>query len=436
MLRSPPFRSGSPLNRGHLDTIGTKKNTIDDQKFVFVNVQEWVKNLKGRNGLLGLMVLGVLTLGFTVVYSLQLLRQPDPETTAAEEEAIAAVESITALGRIEPLGEVIQLSPPPALGGAKVERLLVTEGQTVIANEVVAQLDNYDRLQAALDKARQDVKVAEAELAQVAAGAQVAELQAATARIERLQAQRQGEQETNQAILERHQAEVDHARTEYNRYQQLFDEGVVSASERDQRQLTFTTAEKAFREAAAQAEETDATLVRQIQEAQADRDRIAEIRPVDLDQARARVAQAQAVVRQAITDLELGVVRSPIIGQVLQINVNPGEAIDIGQGLLDIGRTDQMVVIAEVYESDIANVTLDQTAWITSENNAFGGELQGRVTQIGLQVGKKDVLDTDPKADIDVRVVEVEIRLNPADSRTVAGLTNAKVLVEIDQPTP
>ncbi len=210
----------------------------------------------------------------------------------------------------------------------------------------------------------------------------------------------------------------------------------MSASERDQRRLTLTTAEKALREAEAQAQETDATLVRQIQEAQADRDRIEEVRPVDLDQARARVAQAQAVVRQAITDLELGVVRSPIIGQVLQINVNPGEAIDIGQGILDVGRTDQMVVIAEVYESDIANVALNQTARIISENNAFSGELQGRVTQIGLQVGKKDVLDTDPQADIDVRVVEVEIRLNPADSRTVAGFTNAKVLVEIDQPAP
>ncbi|WP_139276704.1 efflux RND transporter periplasmic adaptor subunit [Spirulina major] len=403
---------------------------------MFVNVEQWVKRLKGRNGLISLVLLGLLTLGLTVFYGLQLLRQPDTEAGAGEEAAIAPLESITALGRIEPLGEVIQLSPPPALGGAKVERLLVEEGQTVIANQVVAQLDNYDRLQAALDKARQDVKVAESELARVAAGAQVGEIRAATARIERLQAQRQGEEVTNQAILERRQAEVNHARTEYNRYQQLFDDGVVSASERDQRQLTLTTMEKALREAEAQAQETDATLERQIQEAQADRDRIAEIRPVDLNQARARVDQAQAVVRQAITDLELGVVRSPIIGQVLQINVYPGEAIDSGSGILDIGRTDQMVVIAEIYESDIANIALDQTARITSENNAFTDELQGRVSQIGLQVGKKDVLDTDPQADIDVRVVEVEIRLDPADSRTVAGLTNAKVLVEIDQSAP
>ncbi|MDB9493867.1 HlyD family efflux transporter periplasmic adaptor subunit [Spirulina major CS-329] len=403
---------------------------------MFVNVEQWVKRLKGRNGLISLVLLGLLTLGLTVFYGRQLLHQPDTEMGAGEEAAIAPLESITALGRIEPLGEVIQLSPPPALGGAKIERLLVEEGQTVIANQVVAQLDNYDRLAAALDKARQDVKVAESELARVAAGAQVGEIRAATARIERLQAERQGEEVTNQAILERRQAEVDHARTEYNRYQQLFDEGVVSASERDQRQLTLTTMEKALREAEAQAKETDATLGRQIQEAQADRDRIAEIRPVDLNQARARVAQAQAVVRQAITDLELGVVRSPIIGQVLQINVYPGEAIDVGAGILDIGRTDQMVVIAEIYESDIANIALDQTARITSENNAFTDELQGRVSQIGLQVGKKDVLDTDPQADIDVRVVEVEIRLDPADSRTVAGLTNAKVLVEIDQSAP
>ncbi len=48
------------------------------------------------------------------------------------------------------------------------------------------------------------------------------------------------------------------------------------------------------------------------------------------------------------------------------------------------------------------------------------------------KIGKKDVLNTDPAADIDARVVEVKISLSPQDSQRVSGLTNAKVMVEIN----
>jgi HlyD family secretion protein len=54
------------------------------------------------------------------------------------------------------------------------------------------------------------------------------------------------------------------------------------------------------------------------------------------------------------------------------------------------------------------------------------------VSHVGLQIGKKDVLDTDPAADTDARVVEVDILLSPEASRRVSGLTNAKVLVDIE----
>ncbi|MEP0771312.1 HlyD family secretion protein, partial [Trichocoleus sp. ST-U1] len=74
---------------------------------------------------------------------------------------------------------------------------------------------------------------------------------------------------------------------------------------------------------------------------------------------------------------------------------------------------------------------LGQQATINSEGNAFADELKGTVNQIGLQIGKKDILNTDPAADVDARVVEVKIRLNAESSRRVAGLTNSKVTVKI-----
>ena len=53
--------------------------------------------------------------------------------------------TITAIGRLEPRGEVIKLSAPAGLSGSsRVERLLVREGQKVQQGQVVAILDSRD----------------------------------------------------------------------------------------------------------------------------------------------------------------------------------------------------------------------------------------------------------------------------------------------------
>jgi HlyD family secretion protein len=118
-------------------------------------------------------------------------------------------------------------------------------------------------------------------------------------------------------------------------------------------------------------------------------------------------------------------------GQILKINTYPGEKADDTNGIVEIGKTQQMMVIAEVYESDITQVKIGQKALIKSENNTFSGDLQGTVYQIGLKIGKKDVLNTDPAADVDVRVVEVKILLDPVSSQKVRDLTYAKVTAKI-----
>lgn len=145
--------------------------------------------------------------------------------------------------------------------------------------------------------------------------------------------------------------------------------------------------------------------------------------------AQAEVDSAIIAVEKARADLDLAYVRSPINGQILKIHAWPGEIVG-DKGIVDLGQTNQMYAVAEIYETDVGKVRLGQQATITSE--AFPGKLQGIVAQIGLQVDKKDVLDTDPAADVDARVVEVKIRLNPEGSRQVAGLTRLQVKVAIN----
>jgi len=53
--------------------------------------------------------------------------------------------------------------------------------------------------------------------------------------------------------------------------------------------------------------------------------------------------------------------------------------------------------------------------------------LPGKVVSIGQMVGRKNVLNNDPVADTDARVVEVRIELDEPSSKLVAGLSNARV---------
>jgi HlyD family secretion protein len=111
------------------------------------------------------------------------------------------------------------------------------------------------------------------------------------------------------------------------------------------------------------------------------------------------------------------------------VHTRDGERVG-PDGILELGRTDDMYAVAEVYESDIQYVRLGQRATVASA--AFGRPLHGSVARIGLKVGKMDALGTDPAARTDARVVEVEIRLDPEDAAAAAALTNLQVEVELE----
>jgi len=140
---------------------------------------------------------------------------------------------------------------------------------------------------------------------------------------------------------------------------------------------------------------------------------------MDLDIALADLAAAKA-------SLELAVVRSPLRAQVLEIHAYPGERVG-PEGIMELGRTDRMYAVAEVYETDITGVKVGQLAKVRTP--AIDTELTGKVERISLKVGRLDVVGTDPIAKTDARVVEVFILLD--DSEAVSRFTNMQVKVEI-----
>ena len=149
-------------------------------------------------------------------------------------------------------------------------------------------------------------------------------------------------------------------------------------------------------------------------------------------QAQIKVESSARNLALAESRLALTVVRAPNAGQILKIYVESGEAVSAfsTEPILAMGNTKQMYVVAEVYETDIGLVKPGQRVNITSRNGAFDQKLTGVVEQIGLQIFKNDVLDDDPAANADARVVEVRIPID--QSEVVSGLTNLQVDVSIE----
>lgn len=344
-------------------------------------------------------------------------------------ETTPARVAITALGRIEPEGKVIQLSAPNSANGSRVEKLFVNQGSKVKTGQIVALLDGYTRATVNVQQALDNVRVAQAKLAQIQAGAKQGDINAQQATVARLQSQLQGEIATGNATIARLQAELDNAQTEYNRYQKLYEQGAVSASIADARSLQVKTLQQQVNEAQATLNRSVNTLQDQIREAKARLDSIKEVRPQDLQLAQAEVKSAASAVEQAKAEQELSILKSPITGTVLKINTKPGEIVS-SQGIMEIGKTNQMYVIAEVYQTDIKKVRLGQKAIISS--TALPRKLKGTVTDIGLLVDRQQILNINPGADTDRRIVEVKIRIDELeDNKLIMGLTNLQVDVAI-----
>lgn len=373
--------------------------------------------------LLGLIIAGTAVSSVLTIYGLSQFQSLQKPTAQAVNQP-SPVKKVTALGRLEPEGEVIELSAPLTLDGDRIAQLLVREGDTVKAGDTIAILDSHKPLQDAVSQAEKDVKVAQTKLAQVKAGAKSGEITAQKATIARLQAENSTQISAQKATIARLQAELNNAQSEYQRNQNLYQEGAISASSRDSKRLTWETAQQQLAEAQANLKRIISSGQEQINAAKATLNQIAEVRPVDVKVARAELDRAIAALKQAKTNLEQAYIRAPIVGQIIKIHARKGEKIG-DSGVAEIAKTNQMMVVAEVYQTDISKIKLGQKAIISGQ--ALTSKLNGEVTQIGLQVNRQNVFSNQPGENLDRRVVDVKIRLNPEDSQRASGLTNLQV---------
>ena len=126
-------------------------------------------------------------------------------------------------------------------------------------------------------------------------------------------------------------------------------------------------------------------------------------------------------------DLFNSKLRSPIDGFILGINTRVGERPK-NEGILDIGSSQKMEALIEVYESDIDRVYISQNVELSSENGGFKKILKGKVIRISPQVKQRKVLSTDPTGDADSRIIEVLVKLDQDSIDTVQRYAGMKVI--------
>ena len=126
-------------------------------------------------------------------------------------------------------------------------------------------------------------------------------------------------------------------------------------------------------------------------------------------------------------DLFNSKLRSPIDGFILSVNTRVGERSK-NEGILDIGSSQKMQALIEVYESDINRVFISQKVELTSENGGFTQTLKGEVIRISPQVKQRNVLSTDPTGDADARIIEVLVKLSDESINLVRNYTGMKVI--------
>lgn len=368
-------------------------------------------------------LLGLVLLGGGILAT-RLILNSARDATSVEETAPAPQQvTVAALGRLEPAGEVIRVGGSV---GERLARLNVAEGDYVSQGTVLAYLESYEERLAERDYAASQLAEARTRLATETRLGQ-AQIQEAETRLQQVDRPQELEIEAQQARIRELEAQLTLAQQELDRAQTLEQEGAFSRQDLDEQVAATRQVQEQLTNATvnlARLESTRDTSLRNA-EAQVQSQRASLAR----SQAQIEVESAERNLQLAEARLDRTIIRAPGDGEILRIITQQGEAVS-EQGIVEMGDTRQMFVVAEVYETDVSLVQVGQRATITSRNGAFDETLTGTVERIRSQIFKNDVLDDDPAANADARVVEVRIRLDQSD--VVAKLTNLQVDVRID----
>ena len=286
----------------------------------------------------GIAVGGVIVLGSITWYSIYKSNQNVVAVQSGRVVREDLTSLVTASGEVRPKNYTNVLGE----GIGKITDIVVNEGDHVKKGDVLLHLEN---IQPGADVQAQQASI----------DAAIAAMKGASANYD-----------SAIATVAARQSDLDKAKLDWQRSQQLYKEQLISKQEYDGSKATYDGAVAALNAAQAQLESSRAT-----------RDQVR----FNLDQARAVLAHQEDVLRKTTY-------RSPIDGIVSYIAVRVGENVVPGiqnaSGSFLMTISDMSIVTAEVKvdETDITSVKEGQTADVTIDalpDKVF----KGRVTEVG-----------------------------------------------------
>jgi HlyD family secretion protein len=342
---------------------------------------------KTRKGAWLLILLLAVLAGAAVLLYPRGSNEPKPVAVSAPAPAPASTAAVGSRGWIEPEDGVLRVAAPSFSTDAPIVATLhVKEGDSVKAGQVLAVLEGRNLLEQSVRESEAQIEVARRKLAQIKAGPKLSDVDA------------------QKMEVARWESELAFANSELQRYQRLLDAGTAIPAELDQKRLAI---ERARRTLDAQKERLKS---------------IQEIRKEDIDLVTAELDAAMTKADYNRGQVERTIVRAPASGKVLKIHTHPGEQVG-PDGILELGKTGRMFVIAEVYETDITRVRLGQKA--TLSGDLLPEKLEGVVTLIGSDITRSELMPANPASFADTRVIRVTIHVS--DGERVAGLIHGKV---------
>jgi len=185
-----------------------------------------------------------------------------------------------------------------------------------------------------------------------------------------------------EALTKKASANYEKAKTDYKRYERLYENDAVSldALEEFKRQLKFTEAE--------------------------------------LLEANARLDRAKAVLQ----DYTL---KSPIDGIVTTRHLEIGEIARKGVPILTLANLDTLKIKAELDETDVGKIHVGQRAEVITD--AYPGKVyNGNVEKVSEDVKRKRIRTFDPTAWIDINTQEITIALDSFEGLKIGMTVDVK----------
>jgi HlyD family secretion protein len=331
----------------------------------------------------GLPIFAVGLIAFSVRYLAQakerLPKVPPPVQPASNPFR----NTVAGAGMVEPETENISIGP--SLPGIVVE-VMVKVGQHVKAGDPLFRIDDRDR--------KAELKVREAMLAD------------AKAALERLEAMpRPEELPAAEAKVNETKADWENWEQQWSRGEKLVKDRAISEEEFLERKQSAVQARERYNRAVA-----DLNLMK------------AGSWEPDKRVARTAVERVQSQINQAQTELDRLVVRALVDGEVLQVNVRPGEFVGAtaGQALIVLGSVTQLHVRVDIDEYDIPRFITEARARATlkGQNTDF---FPLKFVRIEPYVVPKKSLTGDNTERVDTRVLQVIYAIDTTGKRLFVG---------------